>query len=165
MKNVKMITNIAMLSALTISVSMMFVLPIPATNGLVTLCEAGIYTSAFLLGPTGGFFVGAISGAAIDLLSGYAQWILFSALIHGVQGWLCGLLYAKFTHHKRSISLTTASIWMICAYSLATAFLYTWPAGLASIPGNIFQNLFGIVVTVPLVSALKKINQFHTKEE
>lgn len=164
MKNVKTMTQAAMLTALTVTLSMLFVLPVPATNGLVTLCEAGIYTSAFLLGPVGGLLVGAISGATIDLLSGYAQWFIFSALIHGIQGGLAAYLY-KATHGNYWLSLIPASLWMIVGYLAATTFLYTWPAGLASIPGNLMQNLFGIVVTVPLTSALKKINHNQTKEE
>lgn len=70
-------TIYAMLIALTVALSLTILVPIPATNGFVTLCEAGIYTTALLFGPFGGFVVGASSGLFIDLLSGYPQWALF----------------------------------------------------------------------------------------
>lgn len=46
---------------------------------------------------------------------------------------------------------------MIIGYALATTFLFGWPAGLASLPGNCIQNIFGIVVTVPLFHALQRV--------
>lgn len=153
----KNIVKLAMMTALTVALSLTFLVPIPATKGIVTLCEAGIYTSAFLFGPVGGLWVGALSGGLIDMLSGYPQWALFSILIHGIQGLLAGYLYHKRMPFKTTISLASGSLFMIVGYALATAFLYTWPAGVASIVGNIFQNIFGIVVTVPVVAALRKI--------
>ena len=55
----KQLTIYAMLIALTVALSLTILIPVPATNGFVTLCEAGIYTAAFLYGPTGGLVVGA----------------------------------------------------------------------------------------------------------
>ncbi|MFV0557085.1 MAG: ECF transporter S component [Enterococcus sp.] len=154
----KNFVKLAMLTALTVTLSMMFIFPVPATNGFVTLCEVGIYTSAFLFGPIGGFWVGALSGGMIDMLSGYPQWAIFSIVIHGVQGLIAGYLYYKKVPFKTVISLVAASLFMVAGYALATAFLYDWPAGVASILGNIIQNCFGILVTVPLIAALKKVN-------
>ena len=55
------------------------------------------------------------------------------------------------------LGFSFASLFMIIGYALATAFLYSWPAGLASLPTNLVQNLFGIAVTVPLYQALHRI--------
>lgn len=44
----KQLTIYAMLIALTVALSLTILIPVPATNGFVTLCEAGIYTAAFL---------------------------------------------------------------------------------------------------------------------
>ena len=63
--------------ALTVALSLTVLIPVPATNGFVTLCEAGIYTTASLFGPLGGLTVGATSGLLIDLISGYPQWAIF----------------------------------------------------------------------------------------
>ena len=86
----KQLTIYAMLIALTVALSLTILIPVPATNGFVTLCEAGIYTAAFLYGPTGGLVVGASSGLLIDLISGYPQWAVFSLVIHGLQGYVAG---------------------------------------------------------------------------
>lgn len=154
----KNLVQLAMITALTVTLSLLFIFPVPATNGFVTLCEVGIYTAAFLFGPIGGFWVGALSGGLIDLLSGYPQWIIFSVLIHGIQGGIAGYFSQKNWKYKNISGLILASLFMVVGYALATAFLYTWPAGVASIIGNIMQNVFGSGLTLMLISALRKIN-------
>lgn len=154
----KEMTQIALMVALTVVLSIMFIIPVPATKGFVTLCEVGIYTSGLLFGPMGGLMVGALSGGLIDIISGYPEWALFSILIHGIQGLILGYLYQKMPNSRgMAIGLALGSIFMVVGYGFATAFLYSWPAGIASIPSNIVQNLFGIAVTIPLYQALHKI--------
>lgn len=151
------LTKIAALVAMTVALSIMVIIPVPATNGFVTLCEVGIYTAGLLFGPLAGFLVGALSGGLIDLLSGYPQWALFSFVIHGLQGFILGYCYHKFPTKKgMTLGFALASLFMIVGYALATSFLYSWPAGIASLPGNVIQNGFGILVTVPLYHSLQK---------
>lgn len=154
----KELTKLAMMTALTVTLSLLFIIPIPATKGFVTLCEVGIYASALLFGPSGGFLVGALSGGLIDMISGYPEWAIFSIIIHGLQGFILGYLYNKYPS-KRSLAIgfLLASVFMIAGYAFATALLFGWPAGLASIPGNSIQNIFGIAVTVPLYHALQRV--------
>ena len=93
----KHITIYALMIALTVALSLTVLIPVPATNGFVTLCEAGIYTTASLFGPLGGLTVGAASGLLIDLISGYPQWAIFSFVIHGLQGLISGYFAKKST--------------------------------------------------------------------
>ncbi|MGL9728330.1 ECF transporter S component [Enterococcus sp. DIV0756] len=154
----KEMTKLAMMVALTVTLSILFIIPIPATKGFVTLCEVGIYASALLFGPTGGLLVGALSGGLIDLISGYPEWAFFSIMIHGVQGFILGYLYQKYPNRRGLYSgFLFASLFMIVGYALATALLFGWPAGLASLPSNLVQNIFGIAVTVPLYHALQRV--------
>ena len=154
----KELTKLAMMIALTVTLSLLFIIPIPATKGFVTLCEVGVYASALLFGRSGGFLVGALSGGLIDMISGYPEWAIFSIIIHGLQGFILGYLYNKYPS-KRSLAIgfLLASVFMIAGYAFATALLFGWPAGLASIPGNSIQNIFGIAVTVPLYHALQRV--------
>lgn len=154
----KDMTKLAMMVALTVTLSILFIIPIPATKGFVTLCEVGIYASALLFGPGGGFLVGALSGGLIDMISGYPEWAIFSIIIHGIQGFILGYLYQKYPNKKGlTVGFLFASLFMIIGYALATALLFGWPAGWASLPGNSVQNIFGIAVTVPLFHALQRV--------
>lgn len=156
---VKQITIIAMLTALTTALSLVFIIPVPQTKGFVTLCETGIYAAALLFGPTAGAFVGGLSGGMIDLLSGYPEWAVFSILIHGLQGWLVGRLA-----HRPALAVTLGSLTMIIGYAAATLLLFGWGAGIASIPGNLIQTIFGSIVALPLVQALRRTNKFPMNE-
>ncbi|KRK65341.1 hypothetical protein FC72_GL001411 [Companilactobacillus tucceti DSM 20183] len=160
MKNnsVKQITLAAILIAMTVSLSLLVVIPVPATKGIVTLCEVGIYTSAILFGNPMGFTVGAVSGFLIDIISGYPQWCLFSLIIHGLQG--AAVAYFTPERNKRIkttiVPLLIGSVIMVVGYCLATALLFGWPAGIASIFSNIIQVGFGMAVTLLIVESLVK---------
>ena len=160
----KQLVKIALLTALTVAVSLLFIFPVPGTNGFVTLAEVGIYTAAFLLGPLGGFWVGALSGGLIDLFSGYPQWIIASVLIHGIQGGIAGYFFRKNNRWFDTFGFLSGSVWTVLGYALATGLMYTWPAGVASLFGNTIQNIFGVTLTVFLMSALRKINHPLIKE-
>lgn len=155
----KKLTRLAMLTALTTALSLLFVLPVPQTKGVVTLCEAGIYTTALLLGGPSGAIVGSLSGGMIDFLSGYPEWALFSILIHGCQGYLTG----RFRHYPL-LALCLGSVTMILGYAAATTIMFGFGAGIASILSNSVQNVFGILVAFPLVNYLKRTQKFSLNE-
>lgn len=155
----KKLTTLAMLTALTTALSLLFVLPVPQTKGVVTLCEAGIYTTALLLGGPSGAIVGSLSGGMIDFLSGYPEWALFSILIHGCQGYLTG----RFRHYPL-LALCLGSVTMILGYAAATTIMFGFGAGIASILSNSVQNVFGILVAFPLVNYLKRTQKFSLNE-
>ncbi|MDG2986494.1 ECF transporter S component [Latilactobacillus curvatus] len=157
--NKRQLPLLAMLTALTVALSLLIIIPIPATKGFVTLCEVGIYTTAIMLRNPGGLTVGALSGLLIDLLSGYPEWCLFSLIIHGGQGFVVGHLTRNDSMRPKQliIPLICGSIVMVAGYFLATSLLFGWAAGIASIFSNIVQNGLGIVVTIPLVTSLSRI--------
>lgn len=155
----KKLTRLAMLTALTTALSLLFVLPVPQTKGVVTLCEAGIYTTALLLGGPSGAIVGSLSGGMIDFLSGYPECALFSILIHGCQGYITG----RFRHYPL-LALCLGSVTMILGYAAATTIMFGFGAGIASILSNSVQNVFGILVAFPLVNYLKRTQKFSLNE-
>lgn len=151
---------LAMLTALTTVLALTFIFPVPMTKGYVNLLEVGIYTTAMLLGGPAGMIVGGISGGMLDLLLGYPQWIIFSVIIHGGQGYIAGKWSGSRKWKTRILFLVVSSIFMIIGYFLATTFLYGSVAGVASIVGNVIQNAFGIVVSMLLVKALDRMDLF-----
>ncbi len=147
-----------MLTALTVVLALTFIFPVPLTKGYVNLLEVGIYTTAMLLGGPEGLIVGAISGGMLDLLLGYPQWIIFSVVIHGGQGFIAGKWSGSKEWKTRILFLILASVVMIIGYFFATWFLYGQVAGFASIIGNIIQNGFGMGVSMILIKVLDRMN-------
>lgn len=115
---------------------------VPTPTGYLTLLDVSIYFTAYYLGSKYGAVVGGLSGFLIDLLLGYPQYMFHSLIAHGAQGYFAG-----WTGKKRILGLILASILMVGWYFLATFLLgYGLGGALAGIPGNLLQNLFGMLV-------------------
>ena len=153
----KNMTLLAMLTALTVVLARLFIFPVPVTKGYVNFLEVGIYVSAMLLGGPAGAVVGGISGGILDLILGYPQWLPFSAVIHGTQGYVAGRFLNGTSFKKRVVYLLLASLVMVVGYFFATWLLYGWVAAVASIIGNVIQNSFGLIVSLFLMKHLDKL--------
>lgn len=147
---------LAMLTALSVVLALTFIIPVPLTKGYVNFLEVGIYITGMLLGGPAGMIVGSISGGMLDLLLGYPQWLVFSVVIHGVQGYVVGRLSAKGSTKSRVTGLLIGSLIMMAGYFFATWLLYGSVAAVASLIGNVFQTGFGAVVSLVLMKALDR---------
>ncbi|EHJ55888.1 hypothetical protein HMPREF9318_01938 [Streptococcus urinalis FB127-CNA-2] len=143
------LTQLAILIALSIVLGKFVSIPTP--TGFLTLLDAGIYFTAFLLGPNQGMVVGGVSAFLIDLLSGYPNWMIFSLFAHGGQGYFAGL-----KGKKRPFGLALASLVMILIYFITSGFMYGFGAAIAGLLGNTFQNFFGMLVGYSLFKAYQK---------
>lgn len=133
------LTLMAVLTALSVVLAFIHV---PTPTGYLTLLDVGIYFTAYYLGSKSGVVVGGLSGFLIDLLLGYPQYMFHSLIAHGAQGFFAG-----WSGKKRILGLILASILMVGWYFLATFLLgYGLGGALAGIPGNLLQNLFGMLV-------------------
>lgn len=151
----KTITTLAVITALNLALS--YVVRIPTPGGYVNLVEAGIFLVALLGSARSGMIVGGLSGLLLDLLAGYAAWAPFSLIIHGLEGYLAGLIGAKKSVMSQTIAVLVASLVMVVGYFFATAFLsHSWATGFASIIGNIAQCAFGLVIALVVRPALSK---------
>lgn len=129
----------AVLTALSVVLAFIHV---PTPTGYLTLLDVSIYFTAYYLDSKYGAVVGGLSGFLIDLLLGYPQYMFHSLIAHGAQGYFAG-----WTGKKRILGLILASILMVGWYFLATFLLgYGLGGALAGIPGNLLQNLFGMLV-------------------
>lgn len=133
------LTLMAVLTALSVVLAFIHV---PTPTGYLTLLDVGIYFTAYYLGSKSGAVVGGLSGFLIDLLLGYPQYMFHSLIAHGAQGFFAG-----WSGKKRILGLILASILMVGWYFLAALLLgYGLGGALAGIPGNLLQNLFGMLV-------------------
>ncbi|MCC7668670.1 MAG: ECF transporter S component [Leuconostoc pseudomesenteroides] len=157
------IAILAVIIAFNIALSYVIKIPVPATNGFVNLVEAGIFIAALLGGARSGLIVGGMSGLLLDLLAGYPQWMIFSLFIHGAEGLLVGYIGYRKSILPQAIALLIGSLVMVIGYVLAGAILYNWPAGVASIVGNIAQAVMGLIVALILIPVFKRMPQIDLK--
>lgn len=145
---------LSMLTAITVVIGRLFLIPIAAINGLISLLDVGIYLAAYLFGGIGGLFVGAASGLLVDLLAGAPEWMIYSLIIHGLQGYLFGL------HVKKNFlfAFLLSSFVMVIGYALATWLLYGQvEATLFSIPANMIQVSIAAVIAYMIEKPIESI--------
>ncbi len=148
----KEMTLLSILTALTIVLGKFVSIGTP--TGFLTLLDAGIYFTAFYLGKKEGMIVGGLSGFLIDLISGYPNWMFFSLIAHGSQGYFAGL-----KGNRKIFGLLMASVLMIGIYFVATIPMYGLGAAISGILGNVSQNFFGMVVGYLLYVTMLKVNK------
>lgn len=153
MKQVKTYKLIILSMITALSVVLGYFLKIPTPTGMVTLLDAGIIFAAMTFGRREGAVVGALSGFLIDLIAGYPQWMLFSLLIHGLQGYCAG-----WKGQARIPGLLLSILVMAGGYLLAGGLLNGWGAALAEVVGNLGQASVGLVVGSVLYQAGRRLN-------
>ncbi len=146
------LVQLAIVTAISIVLGMFISIPTP--TGFLTLLDAGIFFAAFYFGKKEGAVVGALAGFLIDLLKGYPNWMFFSLLIHGTQGYLAGL-----PGRRRLLGLISATLVMVLGYAIASGLMYGRGAVLPDIPGNIMQNMVGMVVGFALNKSLERVKK------
>ena len=92
------------------------------------------------------------SSFLIDLLSGYPQWMFFSLVNHGLQGFFAG-----FKGKAQWLGLILATIAMVGGYALGSTLMNGWAAALPEILPNFMQNIVGMIVGFVLSQSIKKI--------
>ncbi|HFU9552123.1 TPA: ECF transporter S component [Streptococcus agalactiae] len=146
------LVQLAIVTAISIVLGMFISIPTPTV--FLTLLDAGIFFAAFYFGKKEGAVVGALAGFLIDLLKGYPNWMFFSLLIHGTQGYLAGL-----PGRRRLLGLISATLVMVLGYAIASGLMYGWGAVLPDILGNIMQNMVGMVVGFALNKSLERVKK------
>ena len=143
---VKKLVILAFITALSVVLGNFFKIPTP--TGFLTLLDAGIYFTAFYFGRKEAAIVGGLSGFLIDMIAGYPQWMIFSLICHGLQGFCAG-----FEGKKRYLGLVLAAAAMVGGYALFGSIMNGVGAALAEILSNFMQNAFGLAVRFALYKA------------
>ncbi|KRK98451.1 hypothetical protein FD04_GL000180 [Secundilactobacillus odoratitofui DSM 19909 = JCM 15043] len=155
------IVYLAMLIAVTVVISRFFLIPVPMTHGNINLCDAGIFIAAILLGRKQGAIVGAFSGLLLDLISGYTQYMFFSFIVHGLEGFVAGWIGGNKKNTTKVVAMAVGVVVMVAGYWLTDTLLYGFKVGLIGVPTNFIQGIVGGIVayfvSVPLESRLPRL--------
>ena len=114
---------------------------------------------AVRFGSKKGGVVGGLSGFLLDLISGYPQYMVFSLIVHGLEGFIVGKLTEdkKISAKSLIISLIAGVLFMVLGYLVSDSLLYKFSTGIIAVPMNVIQGLVGALVAVPLFWRLRKL--------
>ncbi len=151
----------AVLTAITAVFTLAVRVPVAPTRGYINLGDVAIYFTAFTFGPVTALIAGGLGTAIADLLAGYAQWAPISFVNHGVQGLAAGLIIQSRIGKRNEavpgkfdpltitgvvIAGIVGTVIMVGLYFLAGGFMVGFPAALVEVPGNIIQNVAGVLL-------------------
>ena len=138
-------------------------------GGLIHLGTSMLFITAILFGPKKGALAGAIGMGLFDILGGWAIWAPTTIISRALQGLIVGKIAWSKGHRGDNIGLNilgaVASMpVMIAVYYIGQAIMFkSWIAPMASIPGDIIQNVVGLLIAIPVCIALKKTSYFKKK--
>ncbi|MFF5996897.1 ECF transporter S component [Lysinibacillus sp. KU-BSD001] len=141
-------------------------LPILSKGGLVHLGTAMLFIASILFGPKKGALAGAIGMGLFDIVGGWMIWAPITIVARALQGFIVGKIAWSKGHKGDNIALNVIAMIvsipvMIAVYYIGEVILYNnWVAPLASIPGDLVQNVLGIIIAIPVWIILKKTPYF-----
>jgi uncharacterized membrane protein len=153
----------AIFAALVAVVTLLFVVPIPATSGYFNLGETLIYIAALLLGPTVGAIAG--TGATIADILTAAQFAPGTFTIKGIEGFLVGILNKKLNQKTNNVTLSATIAVIIGGFEMVLGYFiyeklvlgYPLAAALVEVPFNIVQMLIGLIIALPVMHAILRV--------
>lgn len=152
------IATIGVMGALACIATMIFTFPIPATSGYFNFGDAIVMTTALIFGPVIGAIAGGLGSGLADLLGGWYNWVIFTAVIKGAEGYIAGILAGDpetRTFNKTVIAWFVGAIVMVAGYFVVQVFMYGLGAAMAEAPFNFVQMTVAGVVGVPVSIAVK----------
>ncbi len=164
----RLLAVMAVMTAIVYVLTRVVQVPTPVV-GYIHLGDVGVFFSAFAFGPVVGAVAGGLGTALADLTSPYAQWAIFSLLIHGAQGWAAGWLAGRFQGVKGILlAAVVGGVIVVAGYLLAGTILVGFGGALSEVPLNVVQVAAGAVVSVPLFAAVRQayppIMRFGTRD-
>lgn len=155
---IRMLVMTALFVALGYVATSVLMVPVP-TGGYVNLGDTVVLLGAFLLGPVYGMAAGGIGPALADLLGGYGIYAPATLVIKALMALTAALLYRRLGKRAGAAAVcgAAAETIMVAGYCLYDGFLAgNFAVGLAGVPANLVQGLFGAAAAALLVSALRK---------
>lgn len=137
-------------------------LPISVNGGLIHLGTAMLFIVTLLFGPKKGAIAGAVGMGIFDLFAGWTLWAPITIVARGLQGYIVGkIAWSKGRNGENKAANLIAMIVsippMIAIYYIGEAIIFrSFIIPLTSIPGDLVQNVVGILVAIPLVVVLKR---------
>lgn len=152
-----------LLTALVTVCTMVFQIPVSATQGYVHLGDSMILLTSVFFGWRYGMVAGGVGSALADLLSGYAHWAPFTLIIKGIMGLLIGLVsdfakkQEKFFTARNLLASAIGIIWMVFGYFIGGGILKSsFAVAATSIPENLIQGIAGAIIFLVVGAAFYK---------
>ena len=146
----------AVLIALATLLTMYTKIPVPGIRGYFNVGDVVIMTSALLLGPKQGAYIGAVGPALADLFLGYTVFVPITFIVKGIEGYLVGTIYNKTSVTSATVAIVVGGIIIVAGYFIAEYFVFDPGVAAAGILTNTIQAVMSVVISMMVYTVLRK---------
>jgi uncharacterized membrane protein len=154
----RQVAAIGIMGALTTIATMIFVFPIPATSGYFNLGDTIVMITSLTFGPVVGAIAGGLGSGLADLLGGWYNWVIFTTIIKGIEGYVTGTIIKSSSQRNLQnviIAWAVGGVLMVLGYFIVQVFMYGLGAAIVEAPFNLVQMLASGVIGIPISQGLK----------
>ncbi len=153
---------IGVFGALTCVVTMILVIPLPATEGFINIGDAIVMFTGMLFGPIIGCIAGGVGSSLADIFLGYTNYAIPTLIIKGIEGFLVGLIANPRKNFKKInfrdiVGVVVGGLTMVIGYFIVEVLFYGFPSALFETIFNlVFQFGLGVIIAIALTIAMRK---------
>ena len=147
-------------------------IPVMPGAGLIHTGTVILFVVAVCFGPVKGALAGSIGMALFNLTSEWAVWAPYTFIIRLVMGYIIGSIahingYGGRNMKVNVLALLISAIWFIPTTYVAQIMIQgvDWRIPMAAIPGNVAQLVLALVIGLPMIPKINKINRQINKYE
>ena len=147
--NTVVIAMIGVFGALICVLTILVIIPIPATEGYLNIGDVGVMIAGMLFGPIVGGIAGGVGSAIADIIFA-PHYAIPTLIIKGLEGFVIGLItnprknYKKF-NYRDIIAVIIGGTIIVLGYFIYESIIYGPVNALIEVPGNIFQASFAAI--------------------
>ena len=157
----------ALMAAIIFVITYLIRIPMPiASGGYINIGDAAVYIAAALLGGPAGMIAAAVGSSLADLASGFVHYMLPTAVVKGLMGFVCGKLMAKETFSRFLIAAIIGGAIMVGGYAAFDVALMSigqpaanFSLAIAAIPFNLIQWVAGVAVAAAVYPVIPRIKR------
>lgn len=150
-----------------------YIIPIKTFMGVMHAGDSMVFLAALLLGKRRAAVASAIGMSLFDITLGYITWAPFTFVIKALMAYITAAIAYRGNYKGENLwnnllAFITGGIWMILAYYISGSVILTFLKpdkisfresliiSLKDVPTNIAQAVIGILIALPLFTALYK---------
>lgn len=165
-KKIQTMCLTGLLAALVTVLTAYVKVPTGINNNYIHLGDSMVYLAGCLIGGPWGALAGAIGGALADLLAGYPQWAIASAIIKSINALPFIIVASSYKKKHGKIKIITpltiamtvlSGIWTVLGYFIAEGMMYSFAGAIPSMPLNAIQAVGSAIVFILLGLGLDAI--------
>ena len=172
MKKTVDLVQTAMFASMIFVATSLIRVPVMPGAGLIHTGTVILFVVAVCFGPVKGALSGSIGMALFNLTTEWAVWAPYTFIIRLVMGYIIGRIahmngYSGRNMKVNVIALLVSAIWFIPTTYIAQIMIQgvDWRVPIAAIPGNIAQLVLALVIGLPMIPKVNKVNRHTIKQE